>query len=367
MLAVAVAGADLLRRAATSARSGALGRFARTGVIVAASLTALWLGYGSLGGEVVLIVLAIVVGMALMAQWLVSVIERTTVEPTPWQQLGPGEDAGEGGARDGASKHRTIPRSVGAVVGAGLLLFAAFDVLAFGQVQDSFGLYGTRGFVVGVVAFVSLMTLIAGPLVLAAQAGARRDRKQRDRARERQAVAAHLHDSVLQTLAMIQRSAADPDRVVTLARQGERGLRAWLAGRDEHDAVSLAEALERVVAEVEAETGVLVDCVIGGEAPMDPRTAELVAATREALRNAARHGGGIDVRLFLDVDPEGATVFVRDGGAGFDLAAVPAERGGIRDAMIGRMERVGGTTTIDSDAGGTEVELRLPRDAGDAA
>ncbi|MDO9354768.1 MAG: ATP-binding protein, partial [Solirubrobacteraceae bacterium] len=322
--------------------------------------------YGSLGGEVVLIVLSIVVGMALMAQWLIGVIERTTAEPTPWQQLGPGAE-GEPDAAAEEPAHRTVPRSVGAVVGAGLLLFAAFDVLAFGQVQDSFGLTGLRGFVVGVVAFVSLVVLIAGPLVLAAQAGARRDRKQRDRARERQAVAAHLHDSVLQTLALIQRSAADPDRVVTLARQGERGLRAWLAGRDETGAVSLAEAVERVVAEVEAERGVLVDCVIGGEAPMNPRTAELVAATREALRNAARHGGGVDVRLFLDVDSGGATVFVRDGGAGFDPSTVPAERGGIRDAMIGRMERVGGTTTIDSDDGGTEVVLRLPREVGGGA
>ncbi|MEN0014233.1 MAG: ATP-binding protein, partial [Solirubrobacteraceae bacterium] len=177
----------------------------------------------------------------------------------------------------------------------------------------------------------------------------------------------HLHDSVLQTLALIQRSATDPDRVVHLARTQERGLRAWLAGREETEITSLAVAVELVASEVEDETGVLVDCVIGGDRPMDDRSRDLVAATREALRNATRHGGGAEVRLFLDVDAAATTIFVRDDGSGFDPATVPEERRGVRDAIIGRMHHAGGSATYDSSPAGTEVALRLPLAEGSGA
>lgn len=339
--------ADLVVRLAASARSGALARAARVGASVAALAATLWLISTVLGVDTTAIVAVVFAGVALIAQWLVGVMERSGDQPP--HPTHP----------DAAAPLDPAWRAIGGFIGAGLLIFATFDVLAYGRVQDATGAYGPAGVVIGIAVLVGLALLLAGPLVVAAQAGARRERALRERAAHRQAVAAHLHDSVLQTLALIQRSAGDRERVVQLARRQERGLRAWLAGEDESRSASLAAELERAAQQVEDETGVTVESVVGGDLAVDDRTSELVQAAREAMRNAACHGG-TGVRVFLDVDPVAATVFVRDAGGGFDLDAVPDQRRGVRDAIIGRMERIGGTVTIESGSSGTEVQLRLP-------
>ena len=173
-------------------------------------------------------------------------------------------------------------------------------------------------------------------------------------------MAAHLHDSVLQTLALVQRQAHDPVAVARLARRQEHALRAWMAGHSDLLSETLAGALRDAVAEVEDEADVTVEVSIIGDSALDDGAQALVGAAREALRNAARHGAGAPIFVFAQITPAGAEVFVRDEGRGFDPATVPAERRGLRDAVIGRMAAVGGSATVESVAGeGTEVALRL--------
>jgi hypothetical protein len=187
-----------------------------------------------------------------------------------------------------------------------------------------------------------------------------RDKAGSERERERQRFAAHLHDSVLQTLALVQRQAHDPVAVARLARRQEHALRAWMAGEAELLSETLVAALRDVVATVEDEHGITVELTSIGDRPLDAGGEELAAAAREALRNAARYGGGARVYVFAETTPTGVGVFVRDEGPGFDPEAVPAERRGIRDAIVGRMASAGGSATIESSPGeGTEVALRL--------
>jgi signal transduction histidine kinase/phage shock protein PspC (stress-responsive transcriptional regulator) len=187
------------------------------------------------------------------------------------------------------------------------------------------------------------------------------ERAARAREAERADIAAHLHDSVLQTLALIQRSAGDQAQVARLARAQERDLREWLYGPREHGSdAMLAAAVKEAAAEVEDRLGVAVDVVVVGDRRLDDRGAALVAALREACANAVRHASA-PVTVYVEAGPDGVEAFVRDRGAGFDLDAVPADRLGVRESIIGRMHRHGGTATIRSTAGeGTEVRLELP-------
>jgi signal transduction histidine kinase len=175
-------------------------------------------------------------------------------------------------------------------------------------------------------------------------------------------VAAHLHDSVLQTLALMQKRAEDPREVAGLARRQERELRAWLNGRREAGADTLAGRLEAAAAEVEETHGVPVDVVAVGDAPPDARVEALVAAAREALVNAAKFAGPEPISLYAEAEADRVVVYVRDRGPGFDAAAVPADRRGLRDSIVGRMARHGGRAVVNSVPGeGTEVELVLER------
>jgi signal transduction histidine kinase/phage shock protein PspC (stress-responsive transcriptional regulator) len=191
------------------------------------------------------------------------------------------------------------------------------------------------------------------------------ERAARVRESERAAIAAHLHDSVLQTLALVQRSSTDPTQVQRLARAQERDLRDWLYGSAAGSAssaehASVSAAVRRVVAEVEDDYGVPVDVVIVGDLPADEAVSGLVAALREALLNAVRHAGP-PVSVYVEVTPGQVEAFVRDRGPGFDLAQVPADRLGVRTSVIDRMQRLHGTATVRSSAGeGTEVALVLP-------
>lgn len=190
------------------------------------------------------------------------------------------------------------------------------------------------------------------------------ERAGRIRETERAEIAAHLHDSVLQTLALIQRRAGSEQDVVRLARAQERELRTWLFGDTNRDAGLLAERIKAAAAEVEDTHGHAVDVVSVGDAAMSERHEALVQAAREAMLNAVRHGGGA-VSVYLECSDGGADIFIKDRGLGFDVDAVPEDRMGVRESIIGRMQRHGGTAVILSDEDGTEVRLSLPAAARD--
>ena len=188
------------------------------------------------------------------------------------------------------------------------------------------------------------------------------ERAERIRSQERAEVAAHLHDSVLQTLALVQQQAGDPRQVATLARQQERELRSWLSGRPRPGEApgKVAAALEQAAEEVERDHRVTVDVVVVGDCDLDLPREALVAAAREAMVNAAKFGEGSPVAVYAEASPERVHAYVRDRGPGFDPDDLPEDRRGVRESIVGRMERHGGRATITSSAGaGTEVELLL--------
>jgi signal transduction histidine kinase len=201
-----------------------------------------------------------------------------------------------------------------------------------------------------------------GPWVWRLTSDLATERAERVRTQERADLAAHLHDSVLQTLALIQKNAGDAATVSRLARSQERDLRSWLFDATPAGDGTLAGALREVVREIEDTYGIDVELVTVGEAQVDEALAPIVAATREAVTNAAKHAGSGLVDLYAEVGPGQVEVFVRDRGAGFDPDAVPSDRQGVRSSIIDRMARHGGSAEIRSTPGtGTEVRLRLPR------
>ncbi len=193
------------------------------------------------------------------------------------------------------------------------------------------------------------------------------ERSARIREDERAQLSAHLHDSVLQSLVLIQRS-DDPRHMVNLARRQERELRAWLYGELPTGAPqSVGEAIAALVGEIEADHNVRVEAVVVGDQPIDDAARALIAATREAVVNAANHAGVDKVDVFVEADDTELTGFIRDTGIGFNMAELAPERAhnghrGLADSIVGRVERAGGTAMVESRVGvGTEVELRLPR------
>ena len=212
-------------------------------------------------------------------------------------------------------------------------------------------------------AVVGGLALVAAPAIAGLVRDLAAERRERIRSEERARVAAHLHDSVLQTLALIQRSGGDPAQAAALARRQERELRAWLYGADrDRRAGTVRAVLEDVCADVEQVHGIPVELVVvGGDAPAGPRVIEAMGAVREAAVNAARHAETSRIDVYAETGPDGLTVYVRDTGRGFSPGAVPPDRAGLRESVVGRMERLGGTAVVTSSPGeGTEVELRLP-------
>ncbi|WP_062517648.1 sensor histidine kinase [Demequina gelatinilytica] len=219
----------------------------------------------------------------------------------------------------------------------------------------------TRAIVVPTVVAAGI-ALVLAPwwLRLIRQVGVERERRVREF--ERAEIAAHLHDSVLQTLTLIRAKADDPAAVARLARAQERDLRAYLYQDRRSTQESVATALGAAVAEVEDTHGVEVEVVTVGDAPTTPGLAAAVQAVREAVLNAARHGAA-PYSVYAEVTAAGLEVFVRDGGPGFDPAAVPSGRLGIRESIIHRVERHGGTAEVSSAPGSrTEVTITMPRE-----
>lgn len=242
------------------------------------------------------------------------------------------------------------------VIGFGLVTVATMAVL---REYSGVGL----GRVVVPVTFAILGLLLAlGPWVLRLTKTLTEERFERIRSEERTAISAHLHDSVLQTLAMIQRTESQQE-VTALARRQERELREWLYGRSiSSEETSLRRAVEVAAARVEERYRVPVETVIVGDARMDERVHDVVQAAAEAMQNAARHSGAPLVTVYAEVEPSRVTIYVRDQGKGFDVTETPNDRRGIADSVVGRVARHGGTTEITSDPGtGTEVKMVLPR------
>ncbi len=209
-------------------------------------------------------------------------------------------------------------------------------------------------------AVVGALVLVVGPWVWQLAS----ERAERIRIQERAEVAARIHDSVLQTLALVQRHAGDPDRVAAIARRQERELRRWLYGSGVTAVASLVDALADAAADVEELHGVRIEVSSAGDAPLDDAVGQLVLAAREAMTNAAKFSGADEVFAYAETGHDEIVVFVRDAGVGFDHAAVAPDRRGIADSIEGRMQRAGGTAILVTAPGkGTEVELRLPRRA----
>ena len=218
---------------------------------------------------------------------------------------------------------------------------------------------GASGGFLGPGALAGALALVLVPWVWQLTA----DRAERIRLTERADIAARIHDSVLQTLALVQRHAEDAPRVRAVARRQERELRRWLYGSGYGTATTFADALADAVADVEEAHGVRIELASAGDAPIDDALTQLVLAAREAMTNAAKHSSADEIAVYAEVGAETVSVFVRDRGVGFDRSEVADDRRGLSESVEARMTRAGGTATIVSEPGeGTEVELTMPKE-----
>ena len=274
--------------------------------------------------------------------------------------------AGRSGVVGGGGKAAAVRVLAGALFVAGGLTVFLLGRLDLGQLQ--FGVLAVLATLVG----VAVLTV---PFWVRLSHELSEERRERIRGAERAEIAAHLHDSVLQTLALIQRQAEQPREVRRLARGQERELRTWLYGPTGYGQVgsppgaagtpaasTVAEAITSAAAEVEDTYAIAVHPVVVGDCALDESLAALVQASREAMVNAAKHAEVGEVSLYAEVEPDTVHVFVRDRGVGFDPAAVPDDRHGLVDSVHGRMGRHGGAASLRSSPGeGTEVHLEMPR------
>jgi signal transduction histidine kinase len=303
-------------------------------LVVSVVLLSVLLAFGLLPGGSSVVPLLVAVGGVVLVWQQADVAQRAR-----WRQSA---TSGPGGP---------LRLAVGALLLTGGLIgfLASRGQLAVARA----GLLSTLVVVAGLV-------LLSSPWWFTMAVDLRTERRERIRSQERAEVAAHLHDSVLQTLTLIQKAAGSPAEVTRLARGQERELRSWLYTTHAASG-TLDAALVAVGAEVEELHQVPVEIVLVGDVPLDERVGALVAATREAVINAARHSGAPAVDVYAEVEDSLISVFVRDRGHGFDRASVPDDRHGLSGSIEGRMQRHGGTATVRSSSDGTEVRLELPR------
>jgi signal transduction histidine kinase len=314
-----------------------------------------------------LAVIAMLIGAAMLIQWRSG---GGTSDPS--NSVWPFIIAGAGVAllwrqADDAQRHKWLGISSrsrkagyargafgGALVAVGLAAFTTYSGKGLG---DTFAvLRGSLFTLVGLL-------LIFGPYLVRLTRDLGSERRARIRAQERAEVAAHVHDSVLHTLTLIQRHVDDPREVAKLARAQERELRMWLYRPQEvQPDITFAVALRAEAAEVEDMHGVSIEIVCVGDCPGDEKLAALIAAAREAMVNAAKYAGDSPISVFAEVTEHCVELFVRDQGPGFDLDAVPEDRLGVRESVLGRMRRNGGKATIHTAPGeGTEIEFEMER------
>lgn len=299
-----------------------------------------------------------VVAVAVGAMLLLSEVLRLL----PVSALVPGLVAGAGSVLvwgwGGRSRASAGARPLLVALGVSLVVVGGLAMLALVGDLRTIGRSAA-----GAAVLLAGVALMLGPWLVRLGRDLTEERRQRIRSQERAEVATHLHDGVLQTLALIQKQADDGREVRSLARRQERELREWLYGRPltGQEPVTVATLLRQELADVEDRYGVRLDAVLVGDAPLDDRTRALVAAGREAALNAARHAGVETVDVYLEVESERLSLFVRDRGRGFDPAAVPPDRRGLADSVSARIRRHGGTATVRSAPGeGAEVELSMP-------
>nr|WP_243742059.1 ATP-binding protein [Actinomycetospora succinea] len=322
---------------------------ATLGVLLAFILSGLG---GQLSGWVIGPLVVVVIGVALV-----------------WREADTGGAAVEG--ETGWRARWLVGRRLGLLrlLAGALLVTMGIAVFLLGNVdlgQVQFGVLAALATLAGVVVIT-----VPWWMRLVRELGT--ERRERIRGQERADIAAHLHDSVLQTLALIQKQAGEDvagREVRRLARSQERELRAWLYGPPGGDAgrpagstdATLAAALATAAGEVEDDYGVRVAPVVVGDTELDPNTTALVAAAREAMVNAAKHAGVDEIDVYVEVEPDVVEVFVRDRGRGFDPDAVPEDRRGLAGSVRDRMTRHGGRVRLRTAPGeGTEVGLVLPR------
>ena len=303
------------------------------------------------------VLLAVRNGAHLRSTWVVPTLILLAGTALAWSQVYAGQ-RGRWRSRAGGRTPVSVLRLVGGIVlaGAGVLLLVGQEMSPDLLVQS----------MVAALAVLAGVALVLAPWWLRLVRELGDERAARARESERADIAAHLHDSVLQTLAMIRARADDPHEVARMARAQERELREWLYDDRPAPGTSLAAALRAVIAEIEdtrpgpVGEAVVIDAVLVGDREPDPDTEALLQATREALVNAVVHGRP-PLSLYCEVAPELIEVFVRDRGDGFDLESVPSDRFGVRESIIGRIRRRGGSASVQSkDGNGTEVHLSIP-------
>jgi signal transduction histidine kinase len=330
-----------IRRVRAPTRNQVLGiGLVAAGLIVLVSISGLWFG-GEHGWPVVLAAIGFTIlwarsGDDRRGRWTLSRLG------TPFGSVVSGP----------VSLPRIAIGSLLVLAGMGVFVAANTSLAAAGNV------------LLAMIVAIGGAALLAGPWVWSMGRQLVEERSSRARSDARAEMAAHLHDSVLQTLALIQRAKA-PREMATLARTQERELRAWLYSRaPELAGVRLRDAVDSMAGRIERQHQVTVEAVVVGDAEMDDRLRALVNACAEAVANAARHSGSTAISVYVEVEQETVSAFVRDQGAGFDPAAVAPDRRGIADSIVGRVERRGGSAQVHSRAGaGTEVVIRMPRTA----
>jgi signal transduction histidine kinase len=340
-----------IARAALTDRRGialaaGLGSLLVVVLLIASALGAAWLG--NLAWPLVISV----AGMVLIwrnAPADEQALMRRLAEPLP-------------GLTDGNRRSGTVLR----LSFAGLLLAGGLIALLSGN--ESIAVLRPLG---GVALVIAAIVVVLAPWWLRIARDLVVERQARVRAEERADMAARVHDSVLQTLALIQRRAGEPQEVIQLARAQERELRAWLfdgraPGSIDRQGLTLAAGVRLIQQEVEAQHRVAVEAVIVGDCELDDDLNALLAAAREATVNAVKWSGAEVVSIFAEVEPAEVSLFVRDRGRGFDPESVPGDRKGLAESVHARMARRGGSAAVRSAQGeGTEVSLTMPRAAGE--
>lgn len=315
---------------------------------------------------------AIGLGLAVGLAWLLSGTAASVVVPVVVVVIGAAlvwREFDSDGPRSalGLPRHPSV-LSLARVVGGATLIVLGLAVVVLARVD----LASLRSSLLAVVVTLVGVGLLTVPIWLRMWRTLNAERSARIRNDEREEIASHLHDSVLQTLALIQKQSDQPQEVMRLARGQERELRKWLFDGGETDHSSLAEALKTIAGEVEDQHGVTVRPITVGDVQLSADDAEfgltresftaLLGATREALVNAAKHSGESSIDLFAETEQDQVSVFVRDRGIGFDETAVPEDRQGLTKSIRGRVERRGGQVDVRSTAGkGTEVRIFMPR------
>jgi signal transduction histidine kinase len=341
---------NIAREALTDRRgialAAGLGSLLVVVLLIASALGAAWLG--NLAWPLVISV----AGMVLIwrnAPADEQALMRRLAEPLP-------------GLTDGNRRSGTVLR----LSFAGLLLAGGLIALLSGN--ESVAVLRPLG---GVALVIAAIVVVLAPWWLRIARDLVVERQARVRAEERADMAARVHDSVLQTLALIQRRAGEPQEVIQLARAQERELRAWLfdgraPGSIDRQGLTFAAGVRLIQQEVEAQYRVSVEAVIVGDCELDDDLNALLAAAREATVNAVKWSGAEVVSIFAEVEPTEVSLFVRDRGRGFDPESVPGDRKGLAESVHARMARRGGSAAVRSAQGeGTEVSLTMPRAAGE--